>query len=195
MHDPIAIFLIVLGLFSADLFLFLYFLPRKVLLSFSVELVWWCWILLTFACLESFRFLHQIWRRVLLGRIFLVIGSSLSSLWICHSLLVCRVSVEKSADNLMGLLLYVMSFFPLLLLYFLSVFNFFFSLITMSLSVFLLGFIFPGVLCAFWTLTISFPMFRKFSAIVSSTIFSGPFSLSSPSETPIMWMLVHLMLS
>ena len=40
----------------------------------------WCWILLTFACLESFWFLHRIWRRVLLSRAFLVVGSSLSSL-------------------------------------------------------------------------------------------------------------------
>ena len=48
--------------------------------------------------------------------------------------------------------------------------------------------------CASWTwLTISFPMFGKFSAIISSNIFSGP--LSSPSGTPIMQMLVYLMWS
>ena len=54
MHDPITTFLIVLGLFSAGLFLFLCFLPREVPLALVVKLVWWCSILLTFACLESF---------------------------------------------------------------------------------------------------------------------------------------------
>ena len=82
MYDPVTIFLIVLGWFSVGLFLHLCFLPREVPLAFVVKLVWWCWILLTFACLESFWFLHQIWRRVLLGGILLVVGSSLSSLYV-----------------------------------------------------------------------------------------------------------------
>ena len=80
MYDPIMVFLIVWGLFSAGLFLLLCFLPREVPLAFVVKLVWWYWILLTFACLESFWFLHQIWMKVLLGRVFLVAGSSLSLL-------------------------------------------------------------------------------------------------------------------
>ena len=47
--------------------------------------------------------------------------------------------------------------------------------------------------CASWTwLNISFPILGKFSAIISSNIFSGPFSLPSPFGTPIMRMLVHL---
>ena len=41
---------------------------------------------------------------------------------------------------------------------------------------------------------IPFPMLGKFSAIISSNIFLGLFSLSSPSGTSIMRMLVHLML-
>ena len=41
-HDPITIFLIVLGLFSVGLFVHLSFLPREVPLSFVVKLVWWC---------------------------------------------------------------------------------------------------------------------------------------------------------
>ena len=86
MYDPTTIFWIVLGLFAVGLFLLLCFLPREVPLAFVVKLVWWCWILLTFACLESFWFLHQIWRRVMLGRVFLVVGSSLSSLWIYHAI-------------------------------------------------------------------------------------------------------------
>ena len=38
-------------------------------------------------------------------------------------------------------------------------------------------------------------MVGKFSVILSSNIFSGPFSLSSPSGTSIMQMLMHLILS
>ena len=84
--------------------------------------------------------------------------------------------------------------FPLLLLIFYLSFCLF-SLITVCLAVFLLGFILPGTLCASWTwLTISFPMFGKFSAIISSNIFSGPFSLYS-SGNPIIQMLLCLMLS
>ena len=38
-------------------------------------------------------------------------------------------------------------------------------------------------------------MLEEFSATISSNIFSSPFSLSSPSGTPIRQMLVHLLLS
>ena len=86
MYDPVTIFLIVLGWFSVGLFLLLCFLPREVPLAFVAKLVWWCWILLTFACLESVWFLHQIWRRVLLGRVFLAIGSSFSSFQIYRAI-------------------------------------------------------------------------------------------------------------
>ena len=57
-YDPITIFLIVLSLFSVGLILFLCFLPREVPFLFVVKLVWWCWILLIFAYVESFWFLH-----------------------------------------------------------------------------------------------------------------------------------------
>ena len=104
--------------------------------------------------------------------------------------LACRVFVEETADNLMGIPLYVV-IFPLLIFY-LSLCIV--SLITMCLCVFLLGFILPGTFCTSWTwLTISFPMLGKFSAIISSNIFSSPFS--PPSGTPTRQMLVHLMLS
>ena len=62
----------------------------------------------------------------------------------CHYLLACRVSVEKSAKNLMGFPLYIV-FFPLLLLIFLSLSLTFVSLIPMCLDVFLLGFILPQI--------------------------------------------------
>ena len=102
----------------------------------------------------------------------------------CQSLLVCRVSVETSADGLMGVPLYVTCCFSPVAVNILSLLSIFVSLITVCLSVFLLGFILSGTLCTSWTcLTISFPVLGKFSAIVSSNIFSGPFSLSSPSGT------------
>ena len=92
----------------------------------------------------------------------------------------------------MGVPLYIICYFSLVL----SLSLIFVSLITGCLGVFLFGFILPGTLSPSWTwLTISFPMFGKFSTITPSNIFSGPFSCSSPSGTPIMQMLVHLMLS
>ena len=111
-------------------------------------------------------------------------------------LLAWRVSDEKFADNLMGVPLYIICHFSLVAFNILSLSLIFISLITMCLSVFLLGFILPGTLCTSWTwLTISFPILGKFSALLSSDIFSGPFSPSSPSGMPIMEMLVCLMLS
>ena len=113
----------------------------------------------------------------------------------CHSLLACRVSAEKSAFNLMGVPMYVIFRFSL------AAFNNFLSLIfanliTMCPGVFLLGFILYGALCASWTWeAISFSMLGKFSTVTSSNIFSGPFSLSYPSGTPIMRILLCLMLS
>ena len=96
----------------------------------------------------------------------------------------------------MGVPLYVVCSFSLVAFSILSLSLIFASLITVCLSVFFLGFILPGILYGSWTwLTICFPMFGKFSALISSNIFSGPFSLFSPSGTPIMEMLVHLMLS
>ena len=111
-----------------------------------------------------------------------------------HTLLACRVSAERSVVNLMGIPLYVTFCFSLAAFYIFSLYLIFDSLNNMCLGVFLLGFILCGTLCASWTwLIISFPILRKFLTIISSNIFSGLFSLSSPSETPIMWMLVHLM--
>ena len=80
MYVPITILLIVLSLFLWVFYFLLCFLPRKVSLAFIVKLVWWCWILLAFACLKNFWFLYQIWMRSLLGRVILAVGFSLSSL-------------------------------------------------------------------------------------------------------------------
>ena len=133
-------------------------------------MVWWCWILLTFACLESFWFLHQIWRRVLLGRVFLVVGSFITLNISCHSLLACRVFVDKSTDNLMTVPFMLFVIFSLLFLicylclYFLSIW-----LPCVSVCSF---FSLPCLgVCASWALlTISFPMLGKFSAIIASSI-------------------------
>ena len=52
MSDPITVFLIVLGLPSAGLFLLFCFLPREVPLAFVVQMVWWCLNFLNF-CLSG----------------------------------------------------------------------------------------------------------------------------------------------
>ena len=64
----------------------------------------------------------------------------------------------------------------------------------MCLLMFLLGFILYVTLCASWIqLTISFPMLGKFSTLISSKIFSNPFSFSS--EIPIFQIFTSLTLS
>ena len=55
-------------------------------LKFVVKLVWWYWILLTFACLKSFLFLHQLWMRSLSSTVILVVDFSLSVLYICPAI-------------------------------------------------------------------------------------------------------------
>ena len=71
----------------------------------------------------------------------------------------------------------------------------FISLINMCLGVFHLEFILYETLWVSWTwAAISFPILGKFSAIISSSIFSCPFFLSS-SGTPVIQMLGHLTLS
>ena len=96
----------------------------------------------------------------------------------------------------MGVPLYVICHFSCVAFSILSLSLIFVSLIIMCPGVFLLGFILFGTLCASRTwLTISFAMFRKFLAITSSNIFSPPFSLSSPSGTPIMQMFTQLTFS
>ena len=70
---------------------------------------------------------------------------TLNILW--HSLLAWRVSVDKSADILMGVLLYVICHFSLFAFTILFLPLTFVSLITIRLSVFLLGFILSETLC------------------------------------------------
>ena len=91
----------------------------------------------------------------------------------CHSLLACRVSVERSAVKHIWFPLYLTCCFSLTVFNILSLCLVFATLINMCLGMFLLGFIFYGTLCASWIwLTISFSMLGKFSALISSKIFS-----------------------
>ena len=98
----------------------------------------------------------------------------------------------------MGFLLYVTCCFSLAAfnILFFCVCLIFVNLISMCLGVFLLWFILYGTLCPYrsW-LIISFPMFGKFSTIISSKTFLHPFFSSSSSGTPIIRMLVCLILS
>ena len=74
-----------------------------------------------------------------------------------------------------------------------SLFLIFIYLINMCLQVFQLGFILFGTLWVSWTwVAISFPILGKFSAVISSSILSSPFFLSSSSGTPMIQMLVCL---
>ena len=70
------------------------------------------------------------------------------------------------------------------------------NLINMCLGVFRLGFLLSGTLWVSWTwVIISFPILGKFSTIISSSIFSWFFFLSSSSGTPTIRMLGHLTMS
>ena len=64
----------------------------------------------------------------------------------CHSLLSCRVSAERSAVKHMGFHLYITCWCSLVAFNILSLCLVFVSLISMSLAVFLLGFILYGTL-------------------------------------------------
>jgi len=78
---------------------------------------------------------------------------------------------------------------PLLFLYMLFVFVLF-SLINKCLGVFCVGFFLFGNLCFLDLVVISFSILGELSTIISSSIFSCPFLLSSSSsETSILRML------
>ena len=96
----------------------------------------------------------------------------------CHSLLACRVSLERLAVILMGIPLCAICCFPLAAFNIYSLCLIFVNMINMCLGVFCLGFILFGTLWVSWTwVIISFPILGKFSTIISSRIFSWSFCL------------------
>ena len=152
---------------------FLCFLSREDPLAFVGELVWWCWILsfcLSVKLLISPSYLNEILAGYSnLGcRLFSFI--TLLSMY-CHSLLAWRLSIERSAVILMGILLCVICCFSLAAFNICSLYLIFVNLINMCLGVFHLGFILFGTLWVSWTwVIISFSILEKFSTIISSSI-------------------------
>ena len=112
----------------------------------------------------------------------------------CHSLLACRVFVERLTVILMGVSLHVVCCFSL------AAFNIF------SLYLILLVWLICILACSPWVCTVwdslgfldfggyFHPHFRKVFNYYSN-IFSCPFFLSYSSGTPLIQMLVHLILS
>ena len=104
--------------------------------------------------------------------------------------------MEKSAVILLGIPLCVICCFSLAAFNTCSLCLIFVTLINMCVRVFHLGFILFGTLWVSWTwVAISFPILRTFSTIISSSIASWPFFLSSSSGTPVIRMLGLLTLS
>ena len=96
----------------------------------------------------------------------------------------------------MGIPLCVICCFSLAAFNIFSLCLIFVNLINMCLGVFHLGLILFRTLWVSWTwVAISFPILGKFSAIISSSIFSWPFFLSSSFGTPMIRMLGHFTLS
>ena len=95
----------------------------------------------------------------------------------------------------MGITLCVICCFSLAAFNIFSLCLIFVSLINMCLVVFCLGFILFRILWVSWTwMAISLPILGKFSTIISSSIFSSPFFLSSSSGTPMIQMFWYLAL-
>uniref|UniRef100_A0A8C6CGC5 Uncharacterized protein n=1 Tax=Moschus moschiferus TaxID=68415 RepID=A0A8C6CGC5_MOSMO len=126
----------------------------------------------------------------------LISPSYLNEILAGYSNLGCRllsfitlISVERSAVILMGIPLCVICSFSLAAFNICSLCLIFVNLINMCLGVFRLGFILLGTLWVSWTwVIISFPILGKFSSIISSSILSWSFFLSS-SGIPMIRML------
>ena len=114
----------------------------------------------------------------------------------CHSLLACQVSVDRSATTLMCLPFYVRAHLSPAAFRILSLSLYFasFTMICCAEDRFKLHL--KGVLCASWiSMPFSFPRSRKFSAMICSSTPSAPFSLSSFSGIPMIWILFRLVAS
>ena len=153
---------------------FLCFLSREYPLAFVGELVWWCWILLAFACLKSFWFLLHIWMRSLLGTIIWAVGYFLSSLWVYPAIPSWPEGflLKDQLVVYMGIPLCFIHCFPLAAFNICSLYLIFVNLINTCLGVFCLGFILFGTLWVSLTfVAIFFRILGKCSTIISSSIF------------------------
>ena len=180
MYDPITVFLIVWGLLSIGLFLLLCSLPREVPLAFVVKLVWWYY--LSGKLLISPTNLNESLAR------YSILGYSFSSFinlnMLCHSLLACRISAEKSADNLMGAPLYIICCFSLVAFNISPLSLIFVHLITMCIP----PWVYPS-----WDYLHSLDFADYFLSHIREVFsyylfkyFLESYLLSSPSVTPIM---------
>ena len=126
-------------------------------------------------------------KRALMGRIFCFMFSPFITLNIsCHTLLPTEFLLKNCLITLWGVACMLFIALSLLLLIFsLSLISV--NLITVCFSMFLFRFALYGTLCASWIwVTASFPMLGNFSAIISSSIFSGCFFSFYFSGTPIL---------
>ena len=95
--------------------------------------------------------------------------------------------VQNSAEKPAGISLVCYLLLPLVAFNIFSLYLIFVSLISICLSIFLLGFILFGTLCTLWTwVIVSFPMLWKIPVLISLNFCLGPFSLSSTFGTLIM---------
>ena len=103
-------------------------------------------------------------------RLFSFITLSMS----CHSLLVWRVSIERSPVILMGIPLCVICCFSLAAFNICSLYLIFVNLIYMCLGVFCLGLILFGTLWVSWTwVTVSFPILGSFQLLCPQVFSHG----------------------
>ena len=129
--------------------------------------------------------------RALLGQLILVGDFPFITLSIsCHYLLACRVSAEKSADNLIRVTLHVLCFFSLAAF---NIFSLSLTLVTlnnMCLGVFLYGFI----LCYSCFLNLREWFLSHGRDVFGYHLleyFFCPLLFSSSAGTPIIWMLLR----
>ena len=102
----------------------------------------------------------------------------------CHSLLACRVSAERSAVNLMGIPLHVICCFSFAAFNNFSLYLFLIVWLICVLACFSLDLSCMGLCPSCTWVTISFPLLRKFSTIISSNIFLVPLFFSSSFWDP-----------
>ena len=130
MPDPLPILYVCLYQWDFSLYVFpiscfgLFCVDKSLYYFLLMIHTWWYWTLSVFACLWNFWPPHQTWTKVLLGRVVLIVCFFLLITLniLCYSPPACRVSDEKSR-SLMGIPLYMTSFFSLAAFKTLSLFH------------------------------------------------------------------------